>query len=237
MKIVVNHLTRMQQGYICVAGVDIQNYQHVRPILAGTRLGTNLLARNGGPFDMAVVVDLGKLTPNPQRPEIEDHIFSPSSLRKMRTFPEEKFWRLLTRIAKRKLLEIFGSDLETKGTKSCAVDVGKGEASLGCLIPDSPPKFYILPREGKVGQIRIEVSDGCFGLDLGVTDIRLYCDDHLTPNERVVKNVAERVKKEENVIIGVGLTRPFSSLQGFPPVHWLQVNNIHLKSDPTWQLG
>ena len=237
MKIVVNHLTRMQQGYICVAGVDIQTYQHVRPVLAGTRLGTNLLARNGGPFDMAVVVDLGKLTPNPQRPEIEDHIFNPSSLRKMRTFPEEKFWRLLTRIAKRKLLEIFGSDLEMKGTKSCAVDVGKGEASLGCLIPDSPPKLYILPREGKVSQIRIEVSDGCFGLDLGVTDIRLYCDDHLTPNEGVVKNVAERVKKEENVIIGVGLTRPFSSLQGFPPVHWLQVNNIHLKSDPTWQLG
>jgi hypothetical protein len=76
MKIVVNHLARMQQGYICVAGVDIETFKHIRPVLPSTRLGTNLLVRNGGPFDMAVVVDLGKLTPNPQRPEIEDHIFS-----------------------------------------------------------------------------------------------------------------------------------------------------------------
>ena len=92
MKIVVNHLTRMQQGYICVAGVDIETSQHIRPVLLGTRLGINLLARNGGPFDMAVVVDLGKVTPSPQRPEIEDHIFSPSSVRKMNTFSEKQFW-------------------------------------------------------------------------------------------------------------------------------------------------
>lgn len=236
MKIVVNHLTRMQQWYICVAGVDTQTYQHVRPVLGGTRLGTNLLTRNGGAFNMAVVVDLGKVSPHPQRPEIEDHIFNPSSLRKISTFSEKQFWRLLNRMAKRKLLDIFGSDLEMKGAKSCGVDVGKGEASLGCLIPDIQPELYIRPKEGKASQIRIEVSDGCLGLDLGVTDIRLYRDDHLTPNERVVKNVAERVKKEGNAIIGVGLTRPFSSLPGFPPVHWLQVNNIHLESNPTWQL-
>lgn len=186
---------------------------------------------------MAVVVDLGEVRPIPQKPEIEDHIFSPSSLRKMDTFSEKQFWRLLNRIAKRKLLDIFGSHLEMKGAKSCGVDVGKGEASLGCLVPDSQPGLYIRSREGKPDQIRIQVNDGCFDIDLGVTDIRLYCNDHLTPNKLVIKDVAGRLRKEEDVILSVGLTRPFSTLIGYQPAHWLQVNNIHLKSDPTWQLG
>jgi hypothetical protein len=227
----------MQQGYICVAGVDIETLKHIRPVLPSTRLGTNLLARNGGPFDMAVVVDLGKVTPSPQRPEIEDHIFSPASIRKINAFSEKQFWRLLNQMAKRKLLDIFGNHLEMRGKKSCAVDIGKGEASLGCFIPDSQPELYIRSREGKPDQIRIQVNDGRFDLDLGITDIRLYGEDHVTPYKKIVKDVGDRLKKSEEVILSLGLTRPYSTLSGFPPVHWLQVNNIHLESDPTWQLG
>jgi hypothetical protein len=52
MRIIVNHLTRMQPGYICVAGVDVSSGQHVRPELRG-RLTTDLLTLNGGPFDIA----------------------------------------------------------------------------------------------------------------------------------------------------------------------------------------
>jgi hypothetical protein len=36
MQIIVNHLTRMQVGYICVAGINTANNQHVRP--AGCQL-------------------------------------------------------------------------------------------------------------------------------------------------------------------------------------------------------
>ena len=32
MKIVVSHLTRMQRGTVCVAGLDVDSGQHVRPI-------------------------------------------------------------------------------------------------------------------------------------------------------------------------------------------------------------
>jgi hypothetical protein len=58
MQIIVNHLTRMQPGFICVAGVDVSSGRHVRPVL-GRRLTTDLLASKGGPFDMAELVDLG----------------------------------------------------------------------------------------------------------------------------------------------------------------------------------
>src|SRR5260370_42124155 len=50
--LVINHLTRMQQGYICVAGVDLETGRHVRPVLR-RRMGTVNLVRNGGLFDMA----------------------------------------------------------------------------------------------------------------------------------------------------------------------------------------
>jgi hypothetical protein len=37
VKIVVNHLTRMQQGYICVSGLKLGTCHHVRPILSGNQ--------------------------------------------------------------------------------------------------------------------------------------------------------------------------------------------------------
>ena len=73
MRIVVNHLTRMQPGYICVAGIDVQDNEHIRPVLGRERLTVGLLARNGGAFDMGRLVDLGSgrpgslLTPAPHR--------------------------------------------------------------------------------------------------------------------------------------------------------------------------
>jgi len=69
LKIVVNHLTRMQQGYLCVAGLDVNTGEHVRPVLPGQRLPTSLLTRYGGPFDMGVIVDLGAVKATPQRRE------------------------------------------------------------------------------------------------------------------------------------------------------------------------
>ena len=141
-----------------------------------------------------------KVTPNPQRPEIEDHIFSPSSVRKMDTFSKKQFWRLVNQMVKRKLSDIFGTSLEMRGAKSCAVDVGKGEASLGCFLPDSQPKLYVQPRKGKPDQIRIQINDGCFDLDIGVTDIRLYGEDHAASNKKVVKNVVGRLREGEDVI-------------------------------------
>ena len=61
MQLVVSHVTRMQPGYICVAGVEITRGKRVRPVTYG-RLPTSLLAREGGPFDMAALVELGPVS-------------------------------------------------------------------------------------------------------------------------------------------------------------------------------
>jgi len=70
MRLLVNHLTRMAAGYFCVAGLDVANGKHVRPVLLG-RLPQSLLRVHGGAFDMADVVDLGQVQPRPQRPELQ----------------------------------------------------------------------------------------------------------------------------------------------------------------------
>ena len=44
MQVVINHLTRMNTGYMCVAGLDLKNGKHVRPVLGG-RLGVELLRK------------------------------------------------------------------------------------------------------------------------------------------------------------------------------------------------
>lgn len=183
---------------------------------------------------MAVLLDVRNSSPAPSRPEVEDHIIDLSTLRAVTTLAGDKFWELLRNLAKPKLSTIFGPDLKMRGPESCGVDVGSGQASLGCLIPANICHLYVGGKMGGRPKARIEVSDGNFSVDLVVTDLRIYGDDHVTVNESVVKDVAKRLRGGAGVILSVGLTRPFPETA---PLHWLQVNNIHLEDDPTWQLG
>lgn len=53
MKIAVTHLTRMQRGYVCVAGVNVDTGEHIRPVLSNSRLRDTVCAGRSGPFDTA----------------------------------------------------------------------------------------------------------------------------------------------------------------------------------------
>jgi len=76
-----------------------------------------------------------------------------------------------------------------------------------------------------------------YEFDLGVTDIRLYGDDHFTPDDDVVRRTNQRSQAATEAILSVGLTRPFVSNDQREELHWLQVNNIHFADDPCRQLG
>ena len=236
MTIVVNHLTRMQAGYCCVAGLDVETNRHVRPVLKGQRLPTALLKRNGGPFDIGVMVDLGSVTPNAARPEVEDYVFNPATARVVKSETAQTFWDRLQRSTRPNLREIFGHKLNMRGPRSCGVDPGQGIASLGCLAVSRPSTLSIRQRAERRDQVRMRVSDEEFALDLSVTDIRLYGRDHVTPDAQAVQRTAEALERGDRAILAVGLTRPFPT-SDYPPVHWLQVNNIHLEERRLWQLG
>jgi hypothetical protein len=236
VKIVVNHLTRMQKGFICVAGVDLATGQHVRPMLR-SQMRKDLLARHGGPFDIGRMVELGWTKYVGVRPETEDYLFHQSEVKCLGDMPARQFWELLQTLAKPTLQEIFGKDLLPRGQHSCAVDVGRGVASLGCLVAPRRPRLLLERRDPlSRGRIRIQFRSGRRDFELSVPDIRLYGADHVTPDADLVQRIAQRLESAQPVILGVGLTRPFQVEPSQPALHWLQVNNLHFEDDPVWRL-
>ena len=59
MKIVINYLTRMQKGFMCVVGIDLDTHRHVRPVLR-TQMRIDVLASHGEVFGIVAIVDLGR---------------------------------------------------------------------------------------------------------------------------------------------------------------------------------
>jgi hypothetical protein len=226
----------MQPGYMCVAGVDVESGAHVRPVVVGGRLSSELLACHGGPFDLATVVDLKITAPVPQLPRVEDHAFKARNARAIGPIEPSIFWDMLDHLAQPKLATLFGPDLKYLGSGRAGVDLDHGTASLGCLQPARPPHLYTLRRVRGYDQVRVKVDDGVFQLDLSATDIRLFGDNHVTPDPVALDRVQAQIARGARVLLSVGLTRPFAPSPDAPPIHWLQVNNIHLESDPCWRL-
>jgi hypothetical protein len=232
MQILVNHLTRMQPGYFCVAGIDVNTSRHVRPVLRHGRLTTDLLRTNGGPFDIGSVVDLGPTTNAGRPPELEDHLFDPTKARWLSDDGPEGFWDSLAKVAHEDLAEIFGPVLEL-WDESGTVDIGEGEGSLGCLRPEKQPWMYVDHR----GTVRLVLDYLMPSVDLSVTDLRLYEKDGRTPRRSLVNGMQRRLEAGVGTILSVGLTRPWQKRGDDAQRHWLQLNNIHLRDDPLWQLG
>ncbi|MGI8587073.1 MAG: dual OB domain-containing protein [Chloroflexia bacterium] len=231
MKIVVNHLTRMQPGYICVAGIDLATGKAVRPVLENGRLGSVMLVRERGAFEIGAVVDLGPTRAVGHAPEVEDQEFNRRSAHHLSDMPSAEFWKLLERTACNRLTDIFGKDLKPT-THGAAVELHKGKASLGCLRPaEGPPSLKINP----TGKLRLHLVAGSHDLALSVTDIRLYETDQRTPRRAQVENVNRRIAAGVGVLLSVGLGRAWLKEGDAVERHWLQVNNIHLHDNPTWK--
>ncbi len=234
MVITVSHLTRMRPPYICAAG--LHDKYAVRAVTAG-QLHKRLLCSNGGPFAIGAVVDLGVVKDVGSPPELEDCSFNPAFAKFVAMEDAGTFWRRLKQVAQPTLDSIFGDDLVKRGRWSCAVNRGCGVASLGCLQVFGIPKISIrgldpgLMRAG----LRLAITDPFLGkLDLGITDVRFFKDDFITVNETVVESTQARIDSGVRLLLSVGLTR--ATVPPENPVHWLQVNNIHLEDNPAWNL-
>lgn len=229
MRIVVNHLTRMRSGYICVAGIDPDTGKHVRPHPESARWRKPDLVRRGGPFDIGAVVDLGRVSYIGKAPELEDYRVSANRARWMEDCVPHDFWSLLTQVAQTRLTHIFGDDLHLLG-RNYVVDVGKGIASLGCLALSKPPILHVTaPNE-----VRLSFTGDPDGPSLKVTDLRLYEGEQAAVRYNVIQDMARRMEGA-GIILSVGLGRPWLKAGDTVERHWLQVNNIHLEDNPVWR--
>lgn len=225
MRILISHLTRMKAGYICVAGLDLNNRKHVRPVIGG-RLGVELLLKNGGVFEIGAMIDLGPTRFVGTAPEVEDHQFNPGNLKLLGMSQPRDFWDMIHGESATDLATIFGPSLALHG-RACAVDLNQGAASLGCLALPRGSSLYVDPYD----KIRLRLNDGTFAPALSITDLRLYEDDQETPRHRLIRILADRLV-EEDVLLSVGLSRAWKKPRDTESRHWLQVNNLHFKDDP-----
>ena len=156
MEIVVNHVTRMRGGHVCVAGLDREG-RHVRPVLEVGRIRRSSTTENGGPFGLGAVVELGRPRPRPAPPEVEDCVFDLRSTRAKGMTDPTDFWRLLDELSSTSLPAIFGGML-TRDGRTASMPVGTGTASLGVYRPPSSIRI-----DRSFGKLRVLVSDSRAG--------------------------------------------------------------------------
>jgi hypothetical protein len=233
-KIVVEQITRTKSGRVSVAGIDLANQKHVRPVLP-YGMSAVVLQSNGGPFDIGNVVDLGESMPDPQKPKVEDHLFQISQTSKMRQADARGFWDLLASVSRRDLATIFGDELVVTETDKAFLPAFAGHASLGCLIPLTRPECFV----DAWGMLRIAFVTRLRGkevrLRLSLSDIRFFNDDN-APVEEVIDYVNARMNIEY-VILGLGVSPSQNASPCYPHIHWLTVNAVHLSGNPIWQHG
>jgi hypothetical protein len=229
VQIVVNHITRMHDGHVCVAGLH-RNGDHIRPVLEHGRLRKELTSDFGGLFCMGAVVELGQTRPRPAAPEVEDHVFAPETTRFTRMADPEKLWGFFEERSALSLQSIFGETLKPDGA-TASMPIGTGIASLGVLRPQGRPRI-----ERWKDKVRIVVTDEDLGrLSLPLTDLRVYDLESNTVDERRLELLKDRARRRRGVLLSVGVGRPWAR-EGGESRHWLQVNNVHLDDNPLWPL-
>mgnify|MGYP005839339089 FL=1 len=235
-QLVINHLTRMEPGRICVAGLDPATGQHRRLVLPHQHLKTDTLARYGGPFDIGHVVVCRHGRPKPRPPHVEDYLIPLSQITLQGVVEPAHYWDLLKQVSKTSLREIFGPDLKRLGAASYGTTAGQGQASLGCLRLRKRPELSLGGRP-EYPQVRLRFTDGELQVEAPVNDLRLYGENHYSPLPQQLAAAQERLRTSRGVILSLGLTRAFAATPEQLPVHWLQVNNLHCQEQPLWRLG
>ncbi|MGH9041962.1 MAG: hypothetical protein ACRDZ3_17210 [Acidimicrobiia bacterium] len=214
--IVIDHLARLDDGSVAVAGID-GGHEHVA-LCREPAWDTAATSRGGGPFGVGELVDVGFSRRVGVAPLVEEREVEESNLRPLGRITDAEFWSLLETLGQDSLPAIYGDDLTRRPSGSARVPEGRGRASLGVLRCPGPAELF---RRG--GQLRMGIDDLQLGsLDLAVFDFRLR-DAHGVPIDPLWNVIRRRVSAGEPVILSVGLSRPFNG------VHWLRVDNIHFR--------
>jgi hypothetical protein len=230
VRIVMNHITRMGDGRICIAGIDPDTADHIRPTtLREDPITRALLRAEGGPLAIGAEVDLGEIEPDGSPPEVEDHLFQTAELEHVRDLPDGEFLEVLAEAAASDLRGAFGPALKRHDWKY-AIDKAAGRASLGVVRSRTIPTVEIDKRYGK---LQVRWNDPDPQTYLSVTDVRFYEEDHESIREDTVKDVNRRLRRGVGCSLMLGVARPWRKPGDTRERHWLQLNGLVLDDRPT----
>ena len=132
------------------------------------------------------------------------------------------------------------SSAEIAASRLVLLRRGRGTGrGLARVLPGQPAACDLALQRRDVqsrGRVRMEFQSGEHEFSLGVTDIRLYCDDHVTPDPEVIERVGRRLEEDTGRDSGCGPDASVPGQPDEPALHWLQVNNIHFADQPCWRL-
>jgi hypothetical protein len=236
VRLLVTHLTRMREDFVCVAGIDTESGRHVRPLPVGSRMRIRDTSLGGGPFEIGALIDLGLTRSCGTPPEIEDFEFARDQVKKIDIVDDGVFLRLLESTTRTSLTSIFGPELEQNGHTWASLR-GTGSASLGCIIP----KRLELDRGISTNEtevLRVWVAFDGKSFRLPVTDLRLYRLDStqrtMLLDSNVVSWLRGKLHGARPCIVTIGLSRAWLRPNDSAPRHWMQLNNIYFADDPYW---
>ncbi len=224
MQIIVNHVTRMRGSRICVAGIDADSFDHVRPTTPPSDLITRrLLRERGGPFGAGAVVDLGPVRPQPNVPETEDHRFVSAQARHIEDLTDAEYLGVLDEVAATSVENALGPDLECVRRGKYAIEEGRGTRSLAVIGLRGRPRLQV----DRWGRLELELRYPDTAAYLSVTDVRFYEEDG-TIKQSVVSDVSDRLRRGVDAFVMLGLARAFVAQGDDRPRHWLQANGLCL---------
>ncbi|MCS7195147.1 MAG: hypothetical protein NZ849_09610 [Meiothermus sp.] len=233
MKLVITHLTRMGYPRVCVAGIEPVSGRYIRPV-TGREEPLTLDAVHSGLLRLGQVIELGPCRVGGRPPEVEDCWFSLGKAQVVEQLSPKAFWSRLEASAQGSLAEVFGEGLRPHRT-TLALPAGTGRASLGDLRVEGLRLRVEVHQNQASLRAHFRVSDCPDELSVAVVDLRFYkawgsCGYRLDVGK---VNWVNRALRSSRAILSVGLSRA-KALGGQEPLHWLQVNGVHLESDPLW---
>jgi hypothetical protein len=230
-QIAVNHLTRMQGLHICVAGIEKETREHLRPVTSPgeERMDRELLAAQGGPFELGAVVELGPVQPHPAPPAIEDHRFRPGRAQRIGRLAPDHYLELIDSVSRRILRDAFGRDLKRQNEHKYATNVGKGDRTLTCIRLRGQLTLEI----DQFDRLHLRFEAAGRTTYVRITDLRFYSEDHSSLRHDVIEDVSGRLRR------GVPAWGMFGLTRAWPPTaaeddqrHWLQLNGLCLEDRP-----
>jgi len=224
-QVVLSHITRMRGTRICIAGIDWETAEHMRPVTDPEDLMTREMLRGeGGVLELGLILDLGSTVSDSSPPETEDQLCETANFRPVEKLTPADYFELLATVADDDLFQAFGPSLQQHDSNTYAMDVGAGSRSLASVPAGPSDRLFV---DG-FGGLRLATADAA----IRVTDLRLFEGASKSPRADIVENVNERLDGGVSSYLMFGLARPWARNKDEPPRHWLQMNGICLEDDP-----
>lgn len=226
----ITDITRMGEPRVCVAGYD-ESGACIRPVLHYGQINERDLELPSGLITPFAEIEYD-LTPAPgAKPHVEDHFYSPESVRWVRSMDVNERHALLHATRSRRVDEAFGAPLVH--FSSHFVRAGSGTCSLVTIQTRGEVQVQLLEKEGKPKWRLVFCDVANHEYNLPITDLtwiyfaavqQRYGGADVPALERRLN----RILQKEEVFVRLGLAReyPRGSHQC-----WLQVNAIYTFPD------